>query len=485
MVVNSINFWFFFVAVIIPYYVLLRKTWGGQNMWLLLASYFFYGWIDWKMLPLLLIVTLVFYAIGLSISKFNHKNPKLASRLTTLGVCLGVGVLVYFKYLGFFIQEFAHFLDAIGLHSNPKTFDIIMPIGISFFTFKLISYVIEVHREHIEPSRDIVEFATYIAFFPTILSGPIDRPNKFIPQLRSARIFDKERILRGGQQVLWGIFKKMVIADNLTAIIENTWQMDSLTGSTYLLATLLYTVQMYADFSGYSDMAIGVGNILGFDIAVNFKYPFFSRNVSEYWRGWHMSLTSWLTDYIFLPLNLKFMEYQKVGLIIAIIINMFLVGIWHGANWTFAVFGLYHGLLFVPLIITGAYNNKKKMITGRFDLPKARDFLKMIFTFVLVTIGLLIFRADSISDALKCFSLIISPSLFSVPRFVGWDNATFIMLIPFIITLFVADWRNRNIACPLFFKNNHGIKAVISYTIIVSAIYFLGAESSSFIYFKF
>ena len=487
MLVNSIPFLLFFSVVFVVYYLpISRKSPKFQNLWLFLASYFFYGYADWRMIPLLLGATAVFYGLGLWLKHLiDEGKVKDASWVTTLGVVIGVGVLLYFKYLNFFAESFADLLSLIGLKVSWTTLHIVLPVGVSFFTFKLISYIIEIHREHIEPCCDFIEFGTYIAFFPTILSGPIDRPGKFLPQLRTIRSLDAEMTTRGLQQILWGMFKKMVIADNLMGIIDSTWEMQSFTGSTYLLAALLYPIQMYADFSGYSDMAIGVGRLLGIKVAQNFTYPFFARNVAEYWRRWHISLTSWITDYVFMPLNIAFRNIGNWGVIFAVIINLVVIGLWHGANWTFGLFGLYHGLLFIPLVLSGAFAKNKKLKPGALGLPKFRDFLMMCLTYVLVAIGLVIFKADSVGQAVNYFSLMGQHSLFAVPRFIGMDNAKFLISVPFIIILIIADWRNIKKECPLFFEKNHNWKTILCYFLIVASIYFLGAESSSFIYFKF
>ncbi len=487
MVVNSISFLLFFAVVFVVYYLpVSRTTPKFQNAWLFLASYFFYGYADWRMIPLLLGATIVFYGLGLWLKRtMDCGRSKAASRMTTLGVVLGVGLLLYFKYLNFFADSFAQLLHAMGLNVSWTTLNIVLPIGVSFFTFKLISYIIEIHREHIQPCLDFVEFGTYVAFFPTILSGPIDRPNKFIPQLTVVRSMDAEMTTRGLQQILWGMFKKMVIADNLMGVIDSTWGMQSLTGSTYVLAALLYPIQMYADFSGYSDMAIGVGRLLGIRIAQNFNYPFFARNVAEYWRRWHISLTSWITDYVFMPLNIAFRSLGNGGIILAVVINLVVIGLWHGANWTFAWFGLYHGLLFIPLVLSGAFGKRKKLKPGVYGLPKMGDFLSMCLTYLFVTIGLVIFKADSIGDAWSYFALMGQSTLLAMPRFIGMDNANFLAAVPFILALIVADWRNIKKECPLFFDNSHSWKAVGCYFLVVASIYFLGAESSSFIYFQF
>lgn len=263
----------FFVTVFFVYWSPLRKNNKVQNVFLLLASYFFYGYADWRMLPLLMVSTAVFYFIGLWISR--AKSKKRASWLTTLGVVLGVGVLLYFKYLDFFIVSFSRLFERMGLHTNWHTFNIIMPLGISFFTFKLISYVVEIHRGKMDPTRNIVDFATYIAFFPCILSGPIDRP-QFIKQLQGKREFDYDMAVDGMRQILWGLFKKVVVADNCAVYVDSVWEdIAGQSGSTLALSAVLYSFQMYADFSGYSDMAIGIGKLLGFRIARNFNNPFF------------------------------------------------------------------------------------------------------------------------------------------------------------------------------------------------------------------
>ena len=356
MVFNSIPFVLFFVVVFFVYWFLLKKYTKAQNVFLLVASYFFYGYADWKMLPLLMVATAVFYYLGIGIG--HSKSEKTASRLRVLGVVLGVGLLLYFKYLNIFIESFAHLFEIIGLHTNWHTFNIIMPLGVSFFTFRLISYVIDVYNGEVEPTRDVVEFATYIAFFPCILSGPIDKP-KFIDQLHQKRKFNYYQAVDGLRQILWGLFKKMLVADTCALYVDKVFSSyTDQTGSTLLFAIILYSFQLYADFSGYSDMAIGVGKLLGFRITRNFHYPFFALNVADFWHRWHISLTTWVTDYVFTPLNFQFRRWGKVGVILAIIINMMVVGLWHGANWKYILFGLYHGLLFVPLILSGAFMKK-------------------------------------------------------------------------------------------------------------------------------
>lgn len=485
MVVNSLNFLLFFVVVFFGYYApVIRNNPKYQNTWLFIASYFFYGFADWKMIPLLLGTTVVFYGIGVWQKvemKKGHANN--ASIITTLGVIIGIGILLYFKYLNFFAESFALFLNSIGLQVSWTTLNIVLPIGVSFFTFKLISYVIEIHREHIQPSRDFIEFGTYVAFFPTILSGPIDRPNTFIPQIRAKRLFNYELAVDGCRQILWGMFTKMCIADNLAPITESIWtDFDHLSSSMLLYATLLYPIQMYADFDGYSNMAIGISKILGFNIARNFKHPFLSRNIAEYWRNWHISLTGWLTDYIFSPLNIAFRNWGNIGIILAILINFLLIGLWHGANWTFVFFGLYHGLLYVPLILWGTFGKRKKIKVNSYGLPSVKDFFKIITTFLLISFGLLLFKAKS----LKEFSNYLLATI---------DNRNMPLLIPpkrvllFISIIIISEWLQRNKEHALEFDSqvflkNKSLRWCLYITLILLIFFFQG-QQSNFIYFQF
>jgi D-alanyl-lipoteichoic acid acyltransferase DltB (MBOAT superfamily) len=488
MVVNSLNFLLFFVVVFVVYYLPINKnTPKFQNTWLLLTSYFFYGFADWKMIPLLFGATVVYYVIGLWLKMEMEKGKtKVASNITTLGVVLGVGVLLYFKYLNFFAESFFQLLNGIGLYVSWTTLNIVLPIGISFFTFKLISYVIEIHREHIQPSSDFIEFGVYVAFFPTILSGPIDRPNKFIPQLKAKRSFNYDMAFDGSRQILWGMFTKMCIADNLAIATDSIWSdFSSQNGSTLLLMALLYPIQMYADFDGYSNMAIGVGKILGINVAKNFNHPFLARNIAEYWRNWHISLTGWLTDYVFSPLNIAFRNLNNLGIIFAILVNFVLIGLWHGANWTFAIFGLYHGLLYIPLILSGSFGKKKKLRPNHYGLPNRKDFLKMIGTYFMVSIGLIIFRATTILDAISYSKGIISDSIIRIPYLGG--SSVYIGFL-FAIYILIAEWRDREKDFPLQQKvGSHGfINLRLSDFIIVTLIVLFGnIDSKQFIYFQF
>lgn len=498
MAVNTLNFLFFFIAVFAFYYSIQRSA-KWQNVILFTASYIFYGIADIKMIPLLFLATAIFYGLGIVIERSNDTNPRGASLLTTLGVVIGIGILFYFKYLGFFVEQFSVLLGAMGIGSGKVVLSILMPLGISFFTFKLISYPIEIHRRHIAACRNFISFGTYIAFFPTILSGPIDRP-KFLEQLQESRRFDYSMAVDGTRQILWGIFKKMVIADNLNCITANIWSIyESCSGMMMLFVACLYTFQMYADFSGYSDMAIGVGKLLGLKITVNFKYPLFAQNIAEYWRKWHISLTSWLTDYVYMPLNIRFRNYGKWGMIAAVMINIELVGLWHGANWTFVLFGLYHGLLFIPLIVSGAFMKKQKEKTGRWGLPSPSMAGRILFTYVLVSIGLVIFSASNLTECCHYFTAMIRhltwiPTVEELKHVIygvvsglggGLFGAFISILFPPLV--YIEEWRYRKHEYALagMVQGKNKVCRMAIYILMAVVITFMQGISSQFIYFQF
>ena len=402
MVVNSLSFLCFFLVVLVVYYLLSTKK-VLQNSFLLACSYWFYAQVDLKMTGLLVLLTIIFWGIGYGIQKaIEQEKERLASHLTTLSVVVGIGALFYFKYLNFFIGSFVAAADLIGVHLSWTASHIIVPIGLSFFTFKLMSYPLDIYHGKIEHEHNIFNFANFIAFFPTILSGPIDRPKPFLKQLTQSRLFYPDNLMTGFRRVLWGMFMKMCIADRLDLYISAVWNnFEHHSAVSILFASLLYPFQMYADFSGYSEMAIGVSLMLGFKVAENFKRPFFSTNISEYWRRWHMSLTSWLTDYVFMPLNIKLREWGTKGTIAAIMMNMLFVGLWHGANWTFFFFGLYHGVLFIPLMLNGQFFKKTKTKNNSHRLPTFNIAVKMTGTYMLITFGQFLFHANSMTDATR------------------------------------------------------------------------------------
>jgi D-alanyl-lipoteichoic acid acyltransferase DltB (MBOAT superfamily) len=486
MVVNSISFLLFFIVVFVVYYATpIAKNVRYQNFWVLLTSYFLYGYTDLKTLPILITATIAFYLIGKWLKNaIDNDNHKLASCITTIGVCLGVGVLLYFKYFNFFAESVKDLLNAVGFHVSWSALHIILPLGVSFFTFKFISYIIEIHLKKIEPSRNFIDFAAYIAFFPTIFSGPIDRPGTFLPQLDRSRQFSYDLAMDGFRQILWGMFTKMCIADILSGSIDMVWNnLEAQNGSTILLATIFYPIQLYADFDGYSNMAIGTGKILGFHITRNFNHPFLARNIAEYWRCWHISLMTWLRDYIYFPLGGS--RCSKLKNIRNIYIVWAVSGLWHGANWTFVIWGLYHGTL-MALYKLLHFNTKNKdiLVAGRW-FPSFKDFCKMIVTSILVFIGWIIFRADTLEKAMTFMGHMFSLSLFSAPSYpIG------ISTLAIIFVLLALEWYQRDKEYPLqmkptFLAKKKWLPYVLDFIIIAVIVFYGNFEGSQFIYFQF
>lgn len=475
MLVNSIIFWVFFIVVLIPYFSILRKNSKWQNLWILTASYVFYGYADWRMVFLLLVSTLVFYLLGIW-SKGSSQRSKLAM---LIGVIAGVGMLIYFKYMNFFIEQFSALFNTMGLHTNMSTFNIVMPIGISFFTFKLMSYVIEIHRENIEPEKDFIDFATYVAFFQTIMSGPIDRPNRFIPQLKETRWFKTDDFAEGSKRVLWGLFLKLCIADQLTpytdSVFNNYYHHNA---TSIILASFLYSFQLYADFCGYSEMAIGTARMMGLNVTENFLRPFFSQNIAEFWRRWHISLTTWITDYVFMPLNIAFRNIGKTGIYLATLLNLVVIGIWHGANWTYILFGLFHGLM---LVVVTACDKKRKKLEKKHGLKKKPlyKYSRMLLTFVLCTIGFLLFRSYSVG---QFFSILGRLNSGFGMFFVSWALTA---ILPICILIF-KEYKDENKLNIHFLHSEKLWVQVVSFALLAVFIIYTGAlNGGQFIYFQF
>lgn len=463
MLVNSLPFLFFFTIVLLCYFSILRNRAKAQNVWLLLASYFFYGYVSWEMCGLLAVCTIVFYTIGINLPKLQDKKKY---GLAFFGVALGGGLLLYFKYTNFFIEQMSQLFGLLGLKNNWSSLQILVPVGISFFTFKLISYVVDVYKGVMPPTRDFVSFALYVSFFPTIMSGPIDRANKFLPQLERARQWDSLGVLEGGKRILWGMFMKMCIADKVSpytdAVFNNYFHHS---GLTIVVASVLYTFQIYADFCGYSEMAIGTAKILGIQVAENFKRPLFSSNMGDFWRRWHMSLMSWLRDYIYIPLGGS--RCSKAKTFRNTLATFLVSGLWHGANWTFIFWGLYHGALVY------FYRFWKKQ--GIVHLPK---YLAIFVVFVVSTIGWMMFRAWDMGHFLNVLAALANKGTF----FFSW---ALVAILPIAIMLFkeLKDEEGWNIH--LLHAKRWWVQAIWIAVMIVFVFYVGELNGAQFIYFQF
>jgi D-alanyl-lipoteichoic acid acyltransferase DltB (MBOAT superfamily) len=478
MLFNSLPFAAFFVVFFFLYWFAFNRNLRLQNLLILAGSYLFYSWWDYRFLSLLVAQSLLTYTLGFYIAA--AKTQKRKRLLTAIGTIAGVGCLLYFKYTNFFITSFTAIFPTANIH----TLTLILPLGISFYTFRTLSYLFDVNKGKIEPCKNWIVFFSYVAFFPCLLSGPIDKAKTLIPQLENKRVFNYNDAADAMRQILWGLFKKIVIADNLAPVTNQIFDhYHHLPGSTLLIGAFYFSVQLYADFSGYSDMAIGFAKLIGFNVTKNFDFPFFAQNIAEFWRKWHISLTTWLTDYIFTPLSISFRDMGKAGLILAIMINFTLIGIWHGANWTFVLFGFLHGCYYIPLILTGRLNKKKKKGRGK-PVPSLKELINMLGMFTLVSLTFIIFRADTIGNAFGFIGKIFSPSLFTHPDQV---NLLFIFLI---IILLITEWIQRDKAHVLQIQHIRyiGLRWGIYSGLLIATLVFISTgdpAAKGFIYVKF
>lgn len=490
MVFTSFSFAIFLPIVFLLYWLVFNKTSKTQNTILLIASILFYSIADWKFISLLASSGFVNYFLA---KKITQKEEESKSRrvLFYLGVTFNIGILLYFKYFNFFIQSFIvlfNYNDAININFTP--FHILLPLGISFFTFQMIGYLIDVDNEEIEPTNDLLSFFTYLAYFPKILSGPIEKVQNFLPQIQKKRKFNYALAVDGLRQILWGLFKKIVIANNFTALTDTIFNdYQNMPGSVLLLGSIFYIISLYADFSGFSDMACGVSKLFNIKITNNFAFPFFATNISDFWKRWHISLTSWVMNYVYTPLSFITRNYKKFGLIISIILTFLLVGLWHGANWTFVIFGLLHGLYFIPIILKGSLSKKNTLTVNKL-LPTFTDFFKMCSVFLLVSVTSIFFRSDNVFEAFSYFKILFSKSFFIIPSGLHFQGATPDPLILFSLTFcfFLIEWFGRAEEFPIqsIGSKRNRIVRWMFYSLIIFLIgMFMQSEESPFIYLQF
>ncbi|WP_159090804.1 MBOAT family O-acyltransferase [Aquimarina aquimarini] len=452
-----------------------------QNIFLLIISLLFYAFADWRFLALLGVTTFVNYYLGIKIYKVPQERKKTI--FLYIGILFNLGMLVYFKYFNFFYESFFDLLSLFGVASSHSILVILLPLGISFFTFQVLGYLVDVYNEEIEPNTDLLEFSVFVAFFPKILSGPIERAASFIPQIQKKRKFSYKVCVDGLRQILWGLFAKVVIAENCAEFTNRIFdQYTDQSGSLLLIGAFFYAIQLYADFSGYSNMAIGVSKLFGIQLMRNFSTPFFATNISDFWRRWHISLTTWMLDYVFTPLSFVLRKYQKTGVLLAIVITFILVGFWHGANWTFIVYGLLHGLYFIPLVYSQKMNVKQKVAQGK-RLPSIKETIQMLALFILIMLTDIFFRAKDVTTALDHLKTIFSASIFDFPAEI-YGNITIITLT-LIGVFMIVEWINRERKHDFDIANCKGYIRWGSYISIFILIFFFGRSSETFIYFQF
>lgn len=487
MLFNSIQFAVFLPIVFLLYWFVFDRFISKskyqlrlQNIFIVVSSYVFYGWWDWRFLLLIAFTSFCSWGSGLLIGKAQTK--KRAKTWMWLNIILNLGILALFKYYDFFVVEFAQLFQ---LSTEGLLIKVILPVGISFYTFQALSYSIDIYRGKIEPTKDIVAFFAFISFFPQLVAGPIERASSLLPQFLKKRKFDYDTAMEGMRQILWGLFKKLLIANNCAYAVDSVFYLHSRTqipGSDLLLTAILFSFQIYADFSGYSDIAIGTAKLFGIKLSRNFNNPYFSRNVSEFWRRWHISLMSWFRDYVYIPLGGN--QRSKLRTIINVFVVFLLSGMWHGANWTFIVWGLYHAVLFLPTVLMGRKSQADIVAKGRI-LPSWKEMGQMFFTFCLVLFGWILFRSESISDFVQyceelcqmgtlraCYRLFIQSDIW--PKMV------------FIIIMLVVEWLQRDKEHGLVLdKMKPWLRWVICFIIVLMIACFTDNEIRSFIYFQF
>ena len=432
MLFNSIEF-IIFLPLVFGIYWLLRKSLRWQNMFVVAASYLFYGWWDWRFLLLIAFTTLCSYVSG----RLQERTPR--KWIMWANIILNLLILGLFKYYDFFAQSFADtFLRG---HSDRLLLHLILPVGISFYTFQALSYSIDVYRRKLAPTRDIIAFFAYVSFFPQLVAGPIERATNLLPQFEKPRKFDYGVAVDGLRQMLWGFFKKMVVADSCANYVDTIFaHPDWYPGSSMPVAAILFSIQIYCDFSGYSDIAIGCAKLFGIKLMRNFNVPYFSRDIAEFWRRWHISLTTWFRDYIYIPLGGS--RVPKMRVVLNTFIIFLVSGMWHGANWTFLAWGAFHALLFLPLILLGKNRKYTDTVASGRAFPSLVELVKMITTFLLAALGWILFRADSIEDAWEYIKLMFTHFFEGTP-WISSPMDGWILTIS-ITLLIVIEWLNRN-----------------------------------------
>jgi len=476
MLFNSLEYFLFLPIVFFLYWFVFKKNFKLQNLLILISSYVFYGWWDWRFLSLIFLSTVADYFVGLKI--YDSQDDKVRKSYLWVSILFNLSLLGFFKYFNFFIDSWIDLLGSFGYEQKSVwTLNVILPVGISFYTFQTMSYSLDIYYKKLKPTKDFISFASFVSFFPQLVAGPIERASNLLPQILTRRVFKYEQGVQGLRLILWGMFKKVVIADSLgirvDRIFENYQSMD---GSVLLLGLVYFSFQIYCDFSGYSDIAIGTAKLFGIELMSNFKFPYFSRDIGEFWRRWHISLSSWFRDYLYIPLGGskggKWMSIKNIFIIFIV------SGFWHGANWTFILWGLTHALLYIPLFLIGKNRQYTTNVVAENNwFPSIKELFQMGMTFLSTTIAWVFFRSESISDSFNYMILMVSK--FSIPN----NERSGIL---FVVILVVFDWTMRkNERNPFNYKFKyfrHLVYVFVSYLIFT---HFQLINLSQFIYFQF
>ncbi len=477
MFFNSLSFALFLPIIFVLYWFVFSKNKSTQNTFLIVVSYYFYSCWDWRFLFLLLFSTLLDYFTGIQIEKSTNERSR--KFWFWLSIIVNLGFLGAFKYYNFFAASFSQALTSIGIQSSPFLLNVILPVGISFYTFHGLSYVIDIYYKRIKAEKNVVDYALFVSYFPLLVAGPIERATHLLPQVKVKRSFDFEKAKEGVYQIIWGLVKKVVIADTCAtyanAIFDNYTSMNS---ASLILGAVYFAFQIYGDFSGYSDMALGMSKLFGLDLLRNFNYPYFSRDIAEFWRRWHISLSSWFRDYLYIPLGGS--RGSKLKQVRNVFIIFVVSGFWHGANWTFLAWGFINALYFLPSLLLGTNRDNIETAELHWDLNSIKVFFSILATFTLSCVAWVFFRAKSITIAFDYLERIVTNRNF-VSQYLVNERYNY-ELILLVLAFIVVEWKSRFKIEPISGKYSN-LKLVLC----VLAIIALGTYSDykEFIYFQF
>lgn len=470
MLFNSFEFAIFLPIVFALYWFVFNRSIKVQNFFLLVCGYVFYGWWDWRFLFLIAFSTLFDFSIGILLQKTDDEKKR--KWLFISSCAINIGFLAFFKYFNFFVDNFILAFHSIGYNLNPLTLKIVLPVGISFYTFQSLSYTTDIFRKKITPTTDLISFAAFISFFPQLVAGPIERAAHLLPQFKQQRVFDKSMAIQGMRQILWGLFKKIAVADTLASYVDSIFASHQhLPASTLALGVIYFAVQIYCDFSGYSSIAIGTARLFGFTLMQNFNYPYFSKSVSEFWKKWHISLTSWFRDYVYIPLGGSYKGKPRT--VFNTLAVFTLSGFWHGANWTFIIWGLLNGLFMMPALFKGKNKSNPSSTT-------LNSILQMVITFLLICFTWIFFRSANLQEAMSYYSHLFSGSFLSYPKQHGMS-----VTLPLIFILFMVEWiRSEKITHFRFESFSRPLRWSCYIVLVIACLAFF-KQNQSFIYFQF
>ncbi len=481
MLFNSVDFAIFLPIFFILYWFVTKNNLKLQNLLIVVASYFFYGWWDWRFLSLILFSTIVDFWVGIKLSNVQNKTKRKILLWTS--ILVNLGFLGFFKYYNFFLDNFIASFSFIGIEIKANSLNIILPIGISFYTFQTLSYTIDVYKRKLEPTFNFIAFSAFVSFFPQLVAGPIERAKSLLPQFYKKRTFQFDKATDGIRQILWGLFKKIVIADNCAEYANMIFNNSAdYSGSTLIIGVLCFTFQIYGDFSGYSDIAIGTAKLFGFNLMRNFAFPYFSRDIAEFWRRWHISLSTWFRDYLYIPLG------GSRGGTLMKVRNTFIIfvvsGFWHGANWTFIVWGALNAIYFIPVLLLNRNRDNLGIVAQGNLFPTLKEFLTIVTTFSLTVFAWIFFRAENLGQAFNIISEIFSESLFTYPSYLP------IGLLVLIFFFLSTEWLNRDKQFGIqTIEINSNTKRIIDYVMLSitvwSIIIWNTSKEVEFIYFQF